>query len=199
VYERRAAGILFPALRQALAVSYINSNNKMNCMRRVIKMTATFCSLLLGQFGFAQTSTDSSEVQKLAENTVSYFYKGDIASFGNLFSSNAIFITVTGVVAKGQSQIMDMHKKWKLDSATTIKYKQPITKFVTNNIAVSYMAWDGLVFGEGPAKGIVQSGYVTLVSQKQREGWKIVSATNALNFTGRKNFDLTPYAPISNK
>jgi uncharacterized protein (TIGR02246 family) len=168
-------------------------------MRRVIKSAATVCLLLLGQFALAQTSTDSSEVQKLAENTVSYFYKGDVLSFGNLFSSNAIFITVTGVIAKGQSQIADMHKKWKLDSATTIKYKQPITQFVTSNIAVSYMVWDGLVFSEGPAKGIVQSGYLTIVSQKQREGWKIVSATNALNFTGRKNFDLTPYASASNK
>ena len=162
-------------------------------MKRIIKSVTTFCLLVIGQFGLAQTSKDSSEVQKLAENTVTYFYKSDMISFGNLFSSDAIFITVTGVVAKGQSQILDMHRKWKIDSATTIKYKQPIIKFITNNIAVSYMAWDGLVFGEGPAKGIVQSGYLTLLSERLGKDWKIVSATNALNFTGRKNFDLTPY------
>jgi uncharacterized protein (TIGR02246 family) len=162
-------------------------------MKRIIKRVTTFCLLLIGQIGAAQTSKDSSEVQKLAENTVTYFYKGDLISFGNLFSSDAIFITVTGVVAKGQSQIVDMHRKWKIDSATTVKYKKPIIKFITNSIAVSYMAWDGLVFGEGPAKGIVQSGYITLVSERLGKSWKIVSATNALNFTGRKNFDLTPY------
>ena len=162
-------------------------------MKTIMKMATLFCLLLTGQFGFAQTSQDSLEIQKLAENTVAHFYKGDIISFGNLFSSDAVFITVTGVIAKGQSQIIEMHRKWKIDSATTVKYKPPIVRFITNNIAVSYMAWDGLVFAEGPAKGIVQSGYITLVSQRLGKAWKIVSATNALNFTGRKNFDLTPY------
>jgi len=167
-------------------------------MKTIMKTATTFYLLLTAQFGLAQSSKDSLDVQKLAESTVTYFYKGDITSFGNLFSSDAIFIAVTGVVAKGQSQIVDMHKKWKIDSATTIKYKPPIIKFITSDIAVCYMAWDGLVFGEGPAKGIVQSGYLTLLSQRLGKDWKIVSATNALNFTGRKNFDLTPYNP-SNK
>jgi uncharacterized protein (TIGR02246 family) len=167
-------------------------------MKKKLKTSTTLCLLLIGQFAFSQTSKDSSELQKLAESTVIYFYKGDLNSFGNLFSSDATFITVTGVVAKGKNQIVDMHKKWKIDSATVVKYKQPMIKFVTKDIAVSYMAWDGLVFGEGPAKGIVQSGYLTIVSQRQGKLWKIISATNALNFTGRKNFSLTPYAATSN-
>jgi len=97
-------------------------------MKTIMKTATTFYLLLTAQFGLAQSSKDSLDVQKLAESTVTYFYKGDITSFGNLFSSDAIFIAVTGVVAKGQSQIVDMHKKWKIDSATTIKYKPPYYK-----------------------------------------------------------------------
>jgi uncharacterized protein (TIGR02246 family) len=167
-------------------------------MKKTIISLTTFCLLLIGQFVFAQTSKDSSALQKLAESTIIYFYKGDMYSFGNLFSSDATFITVNGVVAKGKNQIVDMHKKWKIDSATVVKYKQPMIKFVTKDIAVLYIVWDGLVFGEGPAKGIVQSGYLTIVSQRQEKLWKIISATNALNFTGRKNFDLTLYTSTSN-
>jgi hypothetical protein len=65
-----------------------------------------------------------------------------------------------------------------------------LINFATKDIAVSYIVWDGLVFGEGPAKGTVQSGYLTIVSQRTKSGWKIISATNALNFRGLKNFDL---------
>src|SRR4030095_3593548 len=99
-------------------------------MKKTIISLTTFCLLLIGQFAFAQTSKDSSALQKLAESTIVYFYKGDMYSFGNLFSSDATFITVTGVVAKGENQIIDMHKKWKIDSATVVKYKQPMIKFV---------------------------------------------------------------------
>jgi len=154
----------------------------------------TFVLLMVGQFAFGQTSKDTADVKQLAEGTVIYFYNGDMVSFANLFDTNATFIAVTGLFAKGKSQIADMHKIWKIDSATVTKYKQPIINFATKDIAVSYIVWDGLVFGEGPAKGTVQSGYLTIVSQRTKSGWKIISATNALNFRGLKNFDLKPYS-----
>jgi uncharacterized protein (TIGR02246 family) len=104
-------------------------------MKKTIISLTIFCLLLTAQFAFAQTSKDSSELQKLAESTIIYFYKGDMYSFGNLFGSDATFITVNGVVAKGKNQIVDMHKNCKIDSANVVKYKQPKIKFVTKDIA----------------------------------------------------------------
>ena len=143
---------------------------------------------------FAQTKQDSLEISRIVIENSTAFYKNDLETFAKAWDKNAVFITVVGLMAEGKENIVAMHKNmFKIAPATEVKLKQPRIKFINPSIAIVYSVWDGLVFAEGPAKDIVQSGYLTFVMQCKNKIWMIISATNAYNISGRKDFDLMLY------
>lgn len=166
-------------------------------MKRILKFLTISLLTFSANGLFAQTQKDTAAVVNAINDVSQYFVNGDMKAFGNIFDKDATFINVIGLVASGREEIVDMHRKWEIDTTTsTLKNKIPIVRFIDKNTAYAFCGWGGLVFkGNKGEKQPIQSGFMTYILQRQKKEWKILSATNAYNFffPEGKDFDLIPY------
>jgi len=85
--------------------------------------------------------------------------------------------------------------KYVIDSSTKTIVKPPIINFLNKDVAIVYSIWGGLVFKLADGnKTPTDSGYLTAVLKRTLNGWKIVSATNALNIFRGEPFLFNEYS-----
>ena len=144
---------------------------------------------------FAQTAEDREAVRVLVDNQYRYFGKRQAVQYGALFLPTATFITVEGMKMDGREEIVEAHAMFfeLVDAGKNdVIYKSLTTHFVDPSTAITYSVWDGL-WTRDPINGRAQSGYLTMVMHKVDGRWLIASATNAFNWRGTANYDLTEY------
>ncbi|MDI1241957.1 MAG: nuclear transport factor 2 family protein [bacterium] len=153
--------------------------------------------LLVSQQILAQSSQDKAAVTSAVNGITTHFFNKDMKKFTQLWSEDAVFITVGGMKADGRNAIVDMHSmaEFIVDESTQTILEQPVITFPDRDLSIAYSVWGGLVFKMGGRKLPVQSGYLTAVLRKKSGAWKIVSATNALNFDNRQPYKLETYTP----
>ena len=155
-----------------------------------------FFFFLLSLSLHAQSKQDSVIVTTNSKNVSTYFVNNQMDLFASLWDDNAVFITIAGLVAKGKDKIVDMHAlgKYIIDSSTNMQLQEPVVRFLNKDMAITYSVWSGLVFKVQGKIGHIQSGYLTCVLQREKEGWKIVSATNATNGSYAPNLQFSEYS-----
>ena len=145
----------------------------------------------------AQTEEDSQQITQIVNGVTIFFYEQKLDLFADLWDKDATFISVMGLKAVGKADIVDMHAmgKYVIDSSTKTIVEPPIINFITKDIAVAYSVWGGLVFKLSETETTpVDSGFLTVVLKKSPKGWKIVSATNALNVMRGMPFQFEKYS-----
>lgn len=153
--------------------------------------------LLVSQQVLAQSSGDKAAVTSVVNGITTHFFNKDMKKFTQLWSDDAVFITVGGIKADGRNAIVDMHSmaEFIVDESTQTILEPLVITFPNRDLAIAYSVWGGLVFKMGGRKLPVQSGYLTAVLRKKAGVWKIVSATNALNFDNHQPYKLETYTP----
>ena len=143
----------------------------------------------------AQSKQDSALVGDISKKVTTLFVNNQMNLFADLWDDHAVFITIAGIVAKGKDKILDMHAlgKYIIDSSTNIQLQMPVINFITNDMVITYTVWSGLVFKIQGQKGPIQSGYLTCVIKKEKNEWKILSATNATNGSYAPTLQFTEY------
>lgn len=143
----------------------------------------------------AQTAADNDTVRKLVADQYRYFGDRQATAYGDLFLPNATFITVDGLKMDGRAEIVDGNTVFfgMIDTVKNhVTYKNLTINFLDANTAVTYTVWDGL-WTKPAINNRAQSGYLTMIMHKVKNRWLIASATNAFNYRGTPDFDLTEY------
>lgn len=157
----------------------------------------TLALFLCSTQAMTQNPEDLKQITKVVNGVTIYFYEQKLDLFADLWDTNATFITVLGLKAVGKADIVDMHSmgKYVIDSSTKTIVKPPIINFLNKDVAIAYSIWGGLVFKLADGnKTPTDSGYLTAVLKRTANGWKIISATNALNIFRGEPFLFNEYS-----
>lgn len=143
----------------------------------------------------AQTAADNAAVRKLVDDQYRFFGDRKAVAYGNLFMPTATFITVDGMKMDGKAEIIEGNALFfgMIDTAKNdVVYRNLTITFLDSKTAVTYSVWDGL-WTKPAINDRAQSGYLTMIMHKVKNRWLIASATNAFNWRGTPNYDLTEY------
>ena len=162
-----------------------------------IALQFTLALFLCSTSAVAQNPEDIKQITNVVNGVTIYFYEQKLDLFADLWDKDATFITVLGLKAVGKDDIVDMHAmgKYVIDSSTKTIVEPPIINFLNKDVAIAYSIWGGLVFKLADGnKTPADSGYLTAVLKRTSNGWKIISATNALNIFRGEPFLFNEYS-----
>ncbi len=151
-------------------------------MKRLI-IIAVACIALSRPAVASDNSTDEKAIRQVVDNYVMLWNKHDMSTFGSLFTDDAEWVNVVGMVWRGKAVIEKVHqvvhktnfknRNMQLDNMTV--------RFIRPDVAVSIVRWtldgfeapDGRHFDKG-------TNVATLVFAKQNGKWLITSGENVV-------------------
>lgn len=170
---------------------------------RPIILTGAFAISLNSLVGpaFAQSATDRAAIETVVADQYRTFGNRQADAYGALFTPDAVFITAEGMKMDGRQEITEGNAAFfgMVDAEKNkVTYKNLTIKFLNSDTAVTYSVWDGL-WTKPAIADRAQSGYLTMTLSRVGGRWLIASATNAFNWRGTPNYDLTEYEVIRAK
>ena len=150
-------------------------------MKRLIITIAVAFVALSRPVVAADSETDEKAIRQVVNDYVTLWNKHDMSTFGNLFTDDAEWVNVVGMVWRGKAVIKKVHQ---VVHATNFKNRNMqldnmTVRFIRPDVAVSIVRWtvdgfeapDGRRFPKGP-------NVATLVLVKQDGRWLISSGEN---------------------
>ena len=124
--------------------------------------------------------SDSAQLDAVIAGLAEAWNRHDGLAYANAFSDDADLVTGLGMRLRGRAEIaqchVDLHQTVMRTSVLHILHHS--VRFLTDTVAIAHVKWE--MEGQEPAPGWnvseVRQGILSLVLQKESEGWKIASA-----------------------
>jgi uncharacterized protein (TIGR02246 family) len=150
-------------------------------MKRLIPTIAVACIALSRPVVAGDSATDEKAIRQVVKVYVTLWNKHDMSTFGNLFTDDAEWVNVVGMIWRGNAEIKKVHQ---IVHATNFKNRNMqlddmSVRFIRPDVAVSIVRWtlDGF---DAPDGRHVDKGanVATLVFVRQNGKWLISSGEN---------------------